>query len=153
MKIKIILSIFFFVILFLSGCTVQEEGKDSLTVITQNGDVRVYVEVADTVEERQEGLMYREKLAKNSGMLFIFENERILSFWMKNTQIPLDMIFISANGTITEIKHYVQPCLTDPCPTYPSEYPNKYVLEVNAGFSEENDIQVGDRLDLLELGV
>jgi hypothetical protein len=80
-------------------------------------------------------------------MLFIFEDERILSFWMKNTQIPLDMIFASANGTITEIKYDVEPCLTDPCPTYPSEHPNKYVLEVNAGFSDENHIQVGDRLN------
>ncbi|MBD3156058.1 MAG: hypothetical protein GF368_05400 [Candidatus Aenigmarchaeota archaeon] len=147
MRIVYITTIILLVIVF-SGCTGEKKPSDTntLVIITQDGRIGVNAEIADNPEERQTGLMYREHLDEDSGMLFIFELERPLTFWMKNTEIPLDMIFASSDGIITEIKRDVQPCLSDPCPTYPSEYPNKYVLEVNSGFSDRNNIQLGDRL-------
>jgi len=125
--------------ILLSGCV-----EKTVEIYTSSGVVKVNVERADTLEERAKGLMFRKQLGKNSGMLFVFDEEDYVTFWMKNTLIPLDMIFISANGTINEIKENVQPCLKDPCELYPSLHPSKYVLEVNANFSKENNVNVGD---------
>jgi uncharacterized membrane protein (UPF0127 family) len=82
-------------------------------------------------------------------MLFVFEDVKYLSFWMKNTYIPLDMIFVDKDLRIVDTKEDVQPCLQeDICPSYPSKQPAKYVLEVNAGFIQQNGIRVGDILYL-----
>ena len=136
-------------IVFICGCTSKERAsKDNLEIITNSSKIKVWVETARTPKELQQGLMFRESLDDYSGMLFIFKKEDRLSFWMKNTKIPLDIIFISENWTINEIKSNVQPCQEDPCPTYPSKYPIMYVLEVNAGFSERNGIKVGDKVNL-----
>ena len=125
-------------ILLLSGCTQgpRVEMEDKATV---------FVEIADDDVERREGLMYRESLEDNSGMLFLYDSERELSFWMKNTLIPLDMIFINSDYEIVDIKH-ATPCRADPCPHYTSKAPAQYVLEVNAGFSEEKGIAEGDKI-------
>ncbi len=129
----------------LCGCITKK--VIPFSIISEGGKVEIDIEIADDPKERSKGLMYRKSLPQNSGMLFIFENERNVSFWMKNTLIPLDMIFIAENGTITEIKQNIQPCESDPCESYPSNEPTKYVLEVNANFSKENNIQVGDKLE------
>jgi len=128
----------------ISGCISNKE----LTVITKSGQVKIKVEIADTDEKRQIGLMYREKLGENEGMIFVFDQEQPVTFWMKNTLIPLDMIFVSSNGTINEIKENVQPCFYEPCILYPSKHPSKYVIEVNANFSRKNNIQIGDVLNV-----
>ncbi len=91
------------------------------------------------------GLMYRRSLGKDSGMLFILRREEPQSFWMKNTLIPLDMIFISRNLVIVEITT-MQPCITDPCPDYTSRQPAQYVLEVNAGYCRSRTIRTGDKV-------
>ena len=144
-------SILILMILF-SGCVSESvPNGESIAIITSNGPVKIQAEIADEPEERQTGLMFRDELGESSGMLFIFPYEAITSFWMKNTKIPLDMIFISSDWTITEIKRDIQPCISDPCPTYPSEYPTKYVLEVNAGFSEKNGVRAGDKINLENL--
>lgn len=144
MQFKSMLVFILFLIIFTSGCLNQSK----LTIFTSKGEVKINVEIADNDRERQRGLMFRESLDENSGMLFIFDKEQQVSFWMKNTKIPLDMIFVSANGTIVEIKENVQPCLLDTCPIYPSQYPVKYVIEVNAGFSRKNNIQIGNFIKL-----
>jgi YVTN family beta-propeller protein len=107
---------------------------------------RVFVEVPDDVEEHMRGLMFRQHLQWDAGMLFAYDSEEPKSFWMKNTLIPLDMIFVGDNSEIVDIIENVPPCEQDPCPSYPSEEPAQYVLEVNAGFVQENRIQVGDQL-------
>ncbi|MDQ4100609.1 MAG: DUF192 domain-containing protein [Thermoproteota archaeon] len=107
---------------------------------------RVFVEVPDDAEEYMRGLMFRQHLPWNAGMLFAFNNEEPRAFWMKNTLIPLDMIFVSDNSEIVDIIENVPPCEQDPCPIFPSEEPAQYVLEVNAGFVHQNGIQIGDRL-------
>ena len=110
------------------------------------GGTVVRVEIADDPGERQQGLMHREHLDPDAGMLFLFENERKQSFWMKNTLIPLDIIFINNNYEIINIAKAV-PCKEDPCDHYPSSAPAKYVLEVNAGFAEEKGIMPGDKVE------
>lgn len=102
------------------------------------------VEIADSPEERIRGLMYRDFLTENSGMLFIFDNSDILEFWMKNTLISLDIIYIDENMKIVKIIENVQPCLEDPCESYSSSFPAKYVLEVNAGEADKLGIKEGD---------
>jgi uncharacterized protein len=137
--------LFLVIFLILSGCT----NKSKLEINTREKSIVVNVEIADTDEERKRGLMFRKSLGTNDGMLFIFEREEYVAFWMKNTFIPLDMIFISSNGTINEIKENIQPCLAEPCEIYKSIYPVKYVLEVNANFSRNNNISVGDKVKFL----
>jgi YVTN family beta-propeller protein len=107
---------------------------------------RVFVEVPDELEEHARGLMFRSHLPWNAGMLFAYNEEEPQTFTMKNTLIPLDMIFVDDNSEIVDIIENVPPCEQDPCPLYPSEEPAQYVLEVNAGFVQQNAVQVGDRL-------
>lgn len=147
MQFKSILVFVLVLIVSISGCLDQSK----LTIFTSKGEVKINAEIADEDRKRQRGLMFRDSLDENSGMLFIFDKEQQVSFWMKNTKIPLDMIFVSANGTIIEIKENVQPCLYDPCPIYSSQHPTKYVIEVNAGFSRKNNIQTGNLLKLDDL--
>ena len=131
----------FVILILLVGCA-----PSSLETIIIN-DISIEVEIADSVEEQTKGLMYREHLAEHAGMLFVFDQESRKSFWMKNTLIPLDMIHITNEGIIVDIMT-AQPCTADPCKTYPSVYPAQYVLEVNAGFAEKNNIHIGDRTSL-----
>jgi YVTN family beta-propeller protein len=107
---------------------------------------RVFVEVPDDSEESMRGLMFRIHLPWNAGMLFPYSNEEPRTFWMKNTLIPLDMIFVDSSSKIVEIKENVPPCEQEECPTYPSVEPAQYVLEVNAGFVQDKGVKVGDRL-------
>jgi len=121
-----------FSLLFLSSC--------------QSKEVVVNVEIADQPGERTLGLMNRDILEKDHGMLFIFEGEDYWSFWMKNTLIPLDLIFISDQYTIVDIKENFQPCKVDNCDSYTSKKKAKYVLEVNSGFVKENNVKIGDKI-------
>jgi uncharacterized protein len=106
--------------------------------------VIVNVEVADNEGERMQGLMYRYSMDENNGMFFIFEEEAPRAFWMKNTYIPLDIIYIGADNTIVSIQKYTQPKSTY---SLPSEKPAQYVLEVNAGFSDKYGLKPGDKIE------
>jgi uncharacterized membrane protein (UPF0127 family) len=106
----------------------------------------IHAELAQIPTQWQKGLMFRKSIPADSGMLFIFPAEATQSFWMKNTLIPLDIIFISADNKIVDIKNNFQPCAADPCPVYQSAAPVKYVLEVNAGVVREKGISVGDAM-------
>ena len=108
-----------------------------------------YVEIADSQTERIRGLMYRKTLNKDSGTLFVFEEEGIYPFWMKNTLIPLDIIWINKDKEIIFIKESAQPCKTNICPTTTSNKRAKYILEINAGLTEEMNIKIGDKIDLI----
>ncbi len=94
--------------------------------------------------------MYRQKLAADRGMLFVFSSEGVHKFWMKNTLIPLDMLWIAGDGRIIHIEHDVPPCKGDPCPSYGPDTPARYVLEVNAGYARERGVGVGDQVLLPE---
>lgn len=116
----------------------------TLTVKTNNDSYTFDIEIADTPEERSKGLMYRESMKDNHGMLFIFDEEQELNFWMKNTLIPLDMIFFDHDYKIVHIQHDARPCKTDPCEVFSSLKPAKYVLEVKGGTAERLGITPGN---------
>jgi len=124
----------------------KQQLSDGYTVVSLHPEkgkpLSIKAEIADTPEGRATGLMFRESLEENEGMLFVFPDSAVRNFWMKNTLIPLDMIFISENMTIVRI-HYALPCTSDPCPLYSSEKPVRYVLEVGGNFTAENGIEEG----------
>jgi len=115
---------------------------------TSGGSVDVAVEVVDTDETRARGLMYRNALADGAGMLFVFDEEAEHSFWMKNTLIPLDMIFIAGDRTIAGIHENAHPLSLDPITV---GKPSRYVLEVPGGWSSKNALKAGDRVEMLGL--
>lgn len=104
------------------------------------------VEIADNALLRQQGLMFREHLDENKGMLFIFEENGIYPFWMKNTLIPLDIIWLDSNGNVVYIEKNVQPCKEEMCKPYNPKKMARYVLEINANISNELGLKIGDRL-------
>jgi uncharacterized membrane protein (UPF0127 family) len=116
--------------------------KNYVIFPTQN--IKVSVEIADSPSEWEQGLMFREKLNDDSGMLFVGDKETTLVFWMKNMKFALDLIFISTNKKVVDIKQNFQPCMVENCPDYSSKTPARYVLEVRAGFIEKNKISIGD---------
>lgn len=105
-------------------------------------ELTVAVEIADDPAERARGLMERDHLDVNMGMLFIFEQPQDLSFWMKDTRIPIDILFFDAEGKFISTTT-MTPCEGDPCPGYPSGGKAKYALEVNAGFVSNHQIGRG----------
>src|SRR5690606_32827299 len=107
------------------------------------------VEVVDTPETRAQGLMYRQELADDAGMLFDFEAERPVSFWMQNTFIPLDMIFIGADGVVKTVHVNARP--HDPT-SIPSGAPVRFVLEIPGGRSQAIDLKAGDRVEHARIG-
>jgi uncharacterized protein len=134
------------------GATTAEQGPGPQTGLphTQvrivNSDDAVFTidsEVASTAVQRTTGMMYRTSLDAGKGMLFVFDSESYLSFWMKNTLIPLDMIFISADKKIVDINHAAQPGDETP---FTARAPAKYVLEVNGGWCADNSVSLDDRV-------
>ena len=106
----------------------------------------VHVELAADEENRQQGLMYRDQLRPGTGMLFLFPEDGEYPFWMKNTRIPLDMIWIDSGRRIAHIAHDVPPCEVEDCPSYPPHARARYVLEVSAGVAKAHALKDGDVL-------
>lgn len=112
------------------------------------GSATFQAEVAQTPQDRQHGLMFRRELPRNQGMLFI-QSPGPAVFWMKNTYIPLDLLYFDAEGRLAQIVADVPPCKTSTCPIYPSHTATvRYILEINAGEAARRGIQVGDPLRL-----
>jgi len=110
----------------------------------------VSVEIAADSETRSQGLMYRDHIDPDKGMLFVFERDDVFTFWMKNTRIPLDMIWIDANRRVVGILENVPPCKVDDCPTYGPGVVARYVLEVGGGEAAKHKLKVGDGLQFIE---
>ena len=147
MNNRLLLLLLILIALIAAGCaSPSDKPPSSVKILGSDGDVRLPVEAADSGEERTLGLMWREHLDSDKGMLFMFDDEGYHSFWMKNTLIPLDMIFISGNSTIVDIKEGLQPCTVEDCEIYVPSGRAKYVLEVNAGFVKEKNIKTGDKV-------
>jgi uncharacterized membrane protein (UPF0127 family) len=119
----------------------QKEGELTISDSTNSIKAKIDVEIADTDYERQLGLMKRVSMEEKQGMLFIFPADAMQSFWMRNTLISLDMIFINSNKEIVTIQKNTK-VLSDQ--SYPSTAPAKFVLEVNGGFTDKYKIVVGD---------
>lgn len=111
-----------------------------------------YVEIVDTPSEKERGLMNRESMDINRGMFFVFEQDGLYQFWMKNTLIPLDIIWISSTKEIVYIEHNAQPCKEEKCPIISPLENAKYVLEINGNLSYEKGIYVGQNVEFINLG-
>ncbi len=116
-----------------------QEGKKSLLPLTIGGKT-IKVEVARTEKEKEKGLMFRERMGKDEGMLFVYERQDWLSFWMKNTPLPLSIAFIDKDGKIVDIQD-MEPFILV---THISAHPATYALEMNRGWFAREDIKVGD---------
>ncbi len=146
MRLHILISSMF-ALLALSAC-----GPKELTLSSFNGSkmVTVLVDVADTPAERDVGLMNVTTLDLGKGMLFVFPEPAMLSFWMKNTKIPLEVMFFDALGEFVSTAQMI-PCEGEPCPKYTAQSLSQYALEVNPDFREANGIGVGWRIDMKQV--
>jgi hypothetical protein len=104
------------------------------------------VEVARTPEEQAQGLMFRESLPERSGMIFLFSDKESHQFWMKNTMIPLDMVWMDGGGKVLFISAQTPPCKADPCPSYGPNSPAAMVLEIAGGKAAREKVVVGSVL-------
>ena len=129
---------FLFLILAFEGESAFSKEESFLFLILKEKKIRV--EVARSEGEKAQGLMFRESLAKEEGMLFVYDREEILSFWMKNTRIPLSIAFIDKNGKILDIQD-MEPFSLE---THISAHPATYALEMNRGWFAREGIKVGD---------
>jgi uncharacterized protein len=127
-----------------SAPSFRKDGILSINLNSNSTPILLDIEIADNDADRMRGLMDRQLLPANAGMLFIFPNEEPRSFWMKNTYISLDIIYINSKKEVVSIQKYTQPKSTY---SLPSEKPAMYVLEVNAGFSDKFGINPGDKID------
>ena len=134
---------FILVLLVLSG--IGCAGVDQGTVCFEGHCFGV--ELAQTVDQRAKGLMFRKRLDPDKGMLFVYETEGEYSFWMKNTLIPLDIIWINKDKQVAFIGKDIQPCKSERCPSLSPNVRAKYVLELNAGITEKIGLGVGDKLE------
>ena len=161
---KMCFPIYLFVLgLLISSCkdlTKSEENITQEVSFTKEGELQIYtiknsittkliqldIEIADNDYEIQTGLMYRKSMEANRGMLFIFPEDAPRSFYMKNTEIPLDLIFINSKFKVVSIQKNAQPFNES---SLLSEAPSKYVLEVNAGSSDRWNVQKGDSINFI----
>ena len=133
-----------FCILFLVSClfiTSCAQKSDQVCLRNKCFDV----EIVDQPKDMARGLQFRPALAKNAGMLFVFPRSDVNKFWMKDTWIPLDMIWLNEDKEIVDIATNVPPCKEDPCPSYGANVFSRYVLEVNAGDAEHLGLIIGDQ--------
>lgn len=144
-------SVLLFISLSDNGQDIDKASTVEATFVVDGEEIGpLELETAVTPEERARGLMFREELGEYKGMIFIYDEAEERSFWMKNTYIPLDMIFLTAERTVKTVKKAdPEPNTSDEDLTsYPSEGPAKYVIEVNQNFSENNNIKEGTEVKL-----
>ncbi len=158
---RVLIAMFFISVLTLLSCKKEKEQEvipteiefkyeGNLQLLDSNGTVikKIKIEIADNDFERQTGLMYRKQMDNNKGMLFVFDKSEIKSFYMKNTYISLDIIYIDANNTIINIVKNAEPLNET---SLFSDAPAKYVLEINAGLSGIWGIKKGYKINYSKL--
>jgi uncharacterized membrane protein (UPF0127 family) len=134
------------IFLLITSRSAGAQEKDVVRIYFPSGEF-VVAELALSGEQRAKGLMFRDDIAANRGMLFIFEDEAIHSFWMRNVKFPIDILWLDREKRIVHMAKQVPPCKRDPCPTYSPVRPSVYVLELRAGRSEQLGIRIGDRIE------
>ena len=145
-----------FALFFAGACNAAPKSSPTPTpaaagprVVMPSGAV-YRVELARTPEETSQGLMFRESLAPRTGMLFLFTEPAVRPFWMKNTMIPLDIIWLDAEGRVVYISADTPPCKADPCPNYDPKVPAVTVLEIAGGLAKTEKVEVGSKLQILD---
>ena len=158
---RVLITMFFISVLTLLSCKKEKKQEvipteigfkyeGNLQLLDSTGTVikKIKIEIADNDFERQTGLMYRKQMDNNKGMLFVFDKSEIKSFYMKNTYISLDIIYIDANNTIINIVKNAEPLNET---SLFSDAPAKYVLEINAGLSDIWGIKKGHKINYSKL--
>ncbi len=148
MKSKMIIAIVFIFLVVAAGLIfycIKKEPKEGRICLKE----RCFsVEMASSIKDRARGLMFRESLEKNKGMLFLFRKQGEYSFWMKNVLIPLDIIWLNENKEVVHIAENCQPCPELPCQSIKPDKKAKYVLEINGGLVSKIGIKTGDTAEL-----
>jgi len=147
-ELFLVFLIFLFCLLALAMFLTKNKNMQTQTVCIKEKCFEV--EIAQTPEEKRKGLMGRDKLAEDKGMLFAYEEENIYSFWMKNMKFALDIIWIDSNATVIHIAENVPPCQEGNCQSYRPERKATYILEINAGLASKYGIKTGDAVILPE---
>ncbi len=136
------------ILILLISCGKEEQSLEMFSkgqvIFPEQGQV-FQVEIAETASQRTRGLMYRESMAANKGMLFVFEQAGVQRVWMKNTLIVLDIIFLSKQGKIVSVLQNIKPCKQTVCEVYTSNKVAKYMLEVNTGKIKKAGITIGQQ--------
>jgi len=135
-------------LIFLVLSSVHSSREKFVKIFLPNG-TSITAELAITEAERQRGLMFREALLPDQGMLFVFEEEDIYYIWMKNMKFSIDILWLDKEKRIVHIEKKAPACKKEPCPSYYSKTPSMYVLELRAGSAEENKLKLHDRLDFI----
>jgi uncharacterized protein len=125
----------------------SQTNRPASTVTFDGSDAVLYVAVAETVQEQQEGLMGVEMLPADNGMAFVFDEPANSTFWMKDTLIPLSIAFVDESGRVIGVRD-MQPCEADPCPTYGIDDPYVLAIEANLGWFDQAGVEVGDHAEL-----
>jgi uncharacterized membrane protein (UPF0127 family) len=121
-----------------------EEAK--LVPVVFPGGTKIQAELADTDAKRRLGLMFRESLAPDRGMLFVYQRPGIYPFWMKNCRFPIDILWLAPDKRVVRIIERVPPCPADPCPRYDPRVEALYVIEVSAGFAQREGLKSGAKI-------
>ncbi len=109
----------------------------------------IFADLVKSEEDRARGLMFRKTLNEDQGMLFVFESEGFYSFWMKNMNFSIDILWLDRQKRIVHLEREVPPCKKEPCPSYVPALPAKYVLELKAGSIEKMKLKLNDRIDFI----
>ena len=125
----------------LAACSVHASGP-----VAELKGRRFDIEIVADDESRARGLMFRDSMPADHGMLFLFDDMQPRVFWMKNTHIPLDILYFDQEYKLVSVQQRVPPCRSDPCAQYPSAGPARYVLELNAGTADRLGVKPGDKL-------
>jgi uncharacterized protein len=142
-----LLSLALLVLIFVScgaapkSSTTRAPASGPAVVLPSGASYRV--EIARNPEEQAQGLMFREALPEKTGMLFLFDEASVHKFWMKNTMIPLDIVWMDVEGKVLFVSSQTPPCRSDPCPTYGPELPAASVLEIAGGMAKREKVDVG----------
>ena len=129
------------------GGTDHHSDRPPSTVVFDGSDAVLHVDVAETSQEQERGLMGVETLPNDVGMAFVFDGLTDSTFWMKDTLVPLSIAFVDDSGRVIGVRD-MQPCDSDPCPTYGIDRPYVLAIEANLGWFAEAGIEVGDRAEL-----
>ncbi len=141
--------IFPVLLIALAVCSLaRTPSEDYIQVFFPNGKI-ITAELAVSDAERARGLMNRETINPDQGMLFVFDYDGVHSMWMKNMLIPLDFLWLDREQRIVHIEENVPPCERDPCPSYASKIPAMYVLELKAGSIKQNGLNLYDKIDFV----
>jgi uncharacterized membrane protein (UPF0127 family) len=129
----------------LAACGGADDAAERVAIETSGGTVLVHVEVADSRAERVAGLSGRTELGEDAGMLFVYDEDVTVGFWMKDTLLPLSVAFADAGGRIVAIVD-MEPCHAEPCPAYRPDAAYRLALEVNRGAFARWGVAAGDRI-------